>query len=93
MSKIDIYCEKEICPICGSKMQTKESYLYRICCKNKCYEYVYWLGEPEVHTFLIFEEMVRCHYDEYKKETEIAVKEKINFWKENDRYLVKIMNV
>lgn len=86
---------KENCPICQTKLIRVDRPLldpYYICI-NKCYKLISYLRGS--HCFVtIFEKQSELNYSSgYEKlKTIVAeVTSQINYWKENDRYLVKIL--
>lgn len=97
---IDIYCENNMCPICNSEMIFEIRFsAIEIFCKNGCYEISKFKlttseGKIAYQSFIyIFKEHFGDIIDieTYVKQKEKKVIEKILSWKENDRYLVKIL--
>ncbi|MNJ90079.1 hypothetical protein D3C87_76710 [compost metagenome] len=91
---IDIWCSENICPICNSKMIEESS--SNVYCKNKCYAIVGTWGAVDIQVFgknFLF--ILREFEDELEDERDILESEKISelvqYWKENERYLIKLM--
>jgi hypothetical protein len=60
-------------------------------CPNRCYYYEFAYGSTMT---VIFYEEFHAHYtydNEQWREYHRDVDAKINYWKENDRYLIKLM--
>jgi hypothetical protein len=89
--EIDIYCQNNKCPICESNIVVSIFYKFDSVCVNKCYE-IYRDNGSNAYAVSIF-------YDEDSEdETYFSIKaqekkiiEKINYWKENDKYLMRII--
>ncbi|MDF2534332.1 MAG: hypothetical protein K0R18_489 [Bacillales bacterium] len=88
------------CPICGSKLhyniysdeygRTEESHEK---CVNGCYSEDYAYGTTKI---LIFGEEFYEHYDFNKEQcfdVSNKIEDTIKYWKENDRYLTKILTI
>lgn len=96
-NKVDIYCKKGICPICEGKMIFYETdYINSYECKNKCYKYYPWypINGNSFERFEFFEEDVHLieigiilNYFYNRKK----VIDKIRYWKNEERYLIKIL--
>lgn len=105
--KIDIiYCKNDKCPICNSEMQLKFLGFHKSC-QNECYSIFSWGkntnnllispsifdGAVENKKLISFKILIAEKQDtvqdriEYLNET---IKE-IKYWKENDRYLSKLL--
>ncbi|AEO93724.1 gp466 [Bacillus phage G] len=89
-----IYCVDDVCPICGMKL--KQIYSDKKECKNKCYEVLIVRNGCKINFLVkIFKTQ------EYEVYPTRALKEKIeivnqicyqiNFWKNNDRYLMRLI--
>lgn len=91
---IDIYCKDMKCPICEKELITDE-HKFKIKCQNKCYGAI--LYYPDVDKFFIFEKEFDVGWTEEFSDKDIinkqkkAIRDQIYYWKENDRYLMKIM--
>ncbi|MDF2534338.1 MAG: hypothetical protein K0R18_495 [Bacillales bacterium] len=89
--EIDIYCKNRKCPICESNIVVSDFYKFDSVCVNKCYE-IYRSDISNGYAVSIF-------YDEdNEEETYFSTKtqkkkiiDKINYWKENDKYLMRII--
>lgn len=96
---IDIYCENRKCPICDKEMMSKyhreTDTLFRLDCPNRCYCYT-WGNQTKL--FFVFEVDFLCRdfiarnqlweIDDIDRK---RIEKAINFWKENDRYIVKLL--
>ena len=83
------------CPICSNKLthyvySRKESQYknhFRVICeKNKCFDYTFDYGEVIVY---IFKERFEYDSDEISFSKEVI--DKVNYWKEDYRFLTKIL--
>jgi len=81
----------ENCPICESKLIEELRY-DRKYCKNGCYTIIkdYHKVKEYIFTRGPYEFSMEDHSDTWAY-TEKALKERIAYWKENDRYLMRIM--
>lgn len=88
------------CPICDSLLDEDEDMFSNSMyfCLNNCFSYaIIDLGFPNrnSHFFKVFNSDFFVYRDndsiEYKKSIENEVLELINYWKENDRYLMELM--
>lgn len=91
---IDIWCSENICPICDSKMVEESS--SNVYCKNTCYAIVGTWGAVDIKVFgETFLFIVRELEDELEDEKDLLesrkISELVRYWKENERYLIKIM--
>lgn len=96
---IDLKCKDNKCPICESKMIT--NFTHRSIskyCENNCYDFMIRdhlskNGLENSH-FNVFDGFFNYGYHddkEYKLITEEKVRELIEYWKENERYLLRIL--
>ncbi|MDF2534333.1 MAG: hypothetical protein K0R18_490 [Bacillales bacterium] len=89
MSEIDVYCKDNKCPICENDLiHLSDLSAY---CENKCYE-IHMDGEERVYAISVFYD--RDNEDETYfsiKKQMVKIIEKIEYWKENDRYLMRIL--
>ncbi|MDF2534377.1 MAG: hypothetical protein K0R18_534 [Bacillales bacterium] len=82
----------ENCPICDSKLVDDNSVFYpRNICKTGCYTLVR-TGYSR-HEFIFGEEFSTSTEDhsETARKVDNKFKETVKYWKENDRYLIKVM--
>ncbi|MDF2534355.1 MAG: hypothetical protein K0R18_512 [Bacillales bacterium] len=96
---IDIYCKDGLCPICNSELQKIKVPMGRCSqCKNGCYEFHVdnqQNGGYNVDRFWVFKHQRIVPLMSNKSIQNMATNQlidNINYWKENDRYLMKIMN-
>lgn len=97
---IDIYCENNLCPICESQMDEKPDFDgFVLYCKNNCYKIEkdkYRDADFEnhyVYASYVFGERVakfRSNSPSLKK-LEDAVLQHILYWKQDERYIMKIL--
>lgn len=92
---IDIYCEDNKCPICERNLIEKNSDQKRVDCPNKCY--TLYKGKT-IHAFFIFKssfqyDRIANNYKPISKILEKEIVKEIEYWKENDRYLMALMEV
>lgn len=85
----------KFCPLCENELIKEEngqfSILYR--CRNHCYQFYYHLGITG-HIVLGEEFKILCIPDQrYLEKESKEIMDKIAYWKENDRYLAKILGV
>ena len=91
---MDIYCKDDKCPICEADIEWYYKSKLRCSCKNGCYGFDRWKKEGMGGTFVIFGEVMDIHkygtkeYRDYKLN---EVKERIEYWKEDYRYLAEIL--
>ena len=91
--KIDICCNDDKCPICESKLQYKnKTYPFEDkFCINGCYAIKqYWEMLYEIY---IFNEHYFKISNDIENQDEIIkeIEKLIAYWRENDRYLAKIL--
>ncbi|AEO93317.1 gp46 [Bacillus phage G] len=84
-----------ICPICQSELSkqiwTGEGWLEELYlrCENKCFYYSFSYGDTRIS---VFDKEVEYSYNEKDKSGKEKIVEKmIKYWKENDRYLAKLI--
>lgn len=88
--EIDVFCRNDKCPICDSEInKISQSYWN---CRNSCFA----IDKLNSHVFLfrIFDEIFSLVNDNNypnKEKHMLNIINKIKYWKENDRYLIKIM--
>lgn len=91
---MDIYCKDCKCPICGTYDEYSQPGDF--ICPQGCYSISstsYFTDPDEVYKpihvdhFKIFDEFFDIHQDETKE----VIEEKINYWRENDKYLANIL--
>lgn len=90
-------CYFDNCPICEASL-TDSSKKVRgyitIECPNECYSYFYRrysVGQMR-HVFWIYgERFAYASNGDNKRDIEEIVKIKIDYWKENDRYVMKML--
>lgn len=90
---IDIFCIDRKCPICNKKMEIlkyKTMPEEDVSCINDCYSVISRYDQYFVYIFGDFQIMMSKN--NIDKEIEKSIVEKINYWKENDRYLVEILS-
>jgi hypothetical protein len=89
------YNRREICPICEQKLKSvspekNDDMVWFLFCPNGCYNEKFSYG---YHTIEIFDLKLNATFNtsltwkRYLKQMEEA----ISYWRENDRYLMKIM--
>ena len=93
-----------VCHICDSKMCYEGIDVFK--CPNKCCEYdidveapadvdIILFGSDDLHFRVkLYDENFTHHYKDYDKNLEENLKEYlkvIEYWRENDRYLVELM--
>lgn len=97
---MDIYCNDGCCPICSSNMIKNTSFFSKINmkCKNGCYRFFILKPTPkgnQIAHFFVFEIhsefLFNSPCNPIKSFYECQIIEKINYWKENERYLLKLM--
>lgn len=90
------------CPVCSSELNRKNfSYSNDFdieCKKNGCYEYYKrTFGDLVNHVFFVFEKrfdflaVPESEPREREQFTQSGVLEEITYWKENDRYVMRIL--
>lgn len=89
--EIDIYCKDGKCPICDSEMKVEYCdtfYDNDYYCRNKCYQIEIFSHDKQQHDVVLFDvEYIEIeNFDDKEK-----VKKRIQYWKENDRYLMKLL--
>lgn len=104
--KFTIWCEEGECPICEMKMESIiENYYcmyegnskrFKLCCKNKCYVKIdnCYEGTIVKENEPRWEIFGRDFYvfDDNRREKQIKeIYNEIAYWKNNDRYLMKVM--
>lgn len=84
--------EENGCPICNSKLKRhnlktgRNSYMI-ICTKNECFVYQFLSGYLDIFVF-----NKKFHHDTLiDLEISEEVINEINYWKENERYLMKLL--
>jgi hypothetical protein len=93
---IDIYAKDRKCPICDGELGWFGQ-AYKNNCRNGCYYMVPVLHNDNTDTcqFYIFGYELHVWEEESGQESysysEIQVAKEIFYWKENDRYLMKIL--
>lgn len=91
---MDIYCKNNKCPICEKDIKWFGKSRLRCSCDNGCYGFDRWMKEGMGGTFVIFGEVIDINrhgtgrYKEYKFN---EVKERIEYWREDYRYLAEIL--
>lgn len=100
----DLYKSGSTCPICRSELQTtifNDETDFITNCNNRCFSFS---GERLNVTVRIFDEffsttkgsgLVPYNYKvkKYLPYIESIIKDKIDYWKENDRYLAEILEI
>lgn len=77
-----------ICPICRGEMEKSKKHPYStIFCKNHCYAFSH-RGDRKV--IMVFNDSWQTH-EEFDLKTKLEIYKIIKYWKNNDRYLMKIM--
>ncbi|AEO93722.1 gp464 [Bacillus phage G] len=102
--KVDIIrCTNEICPICQSKLERRYGNIYNLACHNGCYDIamhskiklnfgVSFFHEKSYQLYGALRNIDNAIYSTDEKfETVYKIYDEINYWKENDRYLMKII--
>jgi len=85
------------CPICGKELDNIDIFgnVLSFNCTNHCYEMTEGRNSKEFCRIVVFGvrvEFLRKDYSQkFKKKLEDKVRYQIDYWKENDRYLAKIM--
>lgn len=87
---MNLFC-KDKCLICGKEMIRDSRVSYQ--CKNGCYV---WFNTSITKGVRVFDEMItQSSYTarewELSDEKKIEVTKRINYWKEKDRYLIKLL--
>lgn len=81
------------CPICDNVLNvTGDRDENEEVCKNKCYQNIFAYGSNEVSIF-----NKEFYYDYTFNKIEMVkinrkIKQEIEYWKNNERYLIRIMN-
>lgn len=94
---IDIYCKDKKCPICQSEMSEQLGLMIATYCENRCYVFqnMIFTFKSNIYCFYIFDKHVGDFEEDDIKEIEEVLKneisEEVEFWKENDRYVMKIL--
>jgi len=84
------------CPICGKELENNdENGVKRFQCSHKCYELMEGKIRRKLCIISVFSNKTSFLQDNYsdldKQRLENEVIRNINYWKENDRYLMKIL--
>lgn len=96
---MDIFRDDK-CPICEKEVSRTEyvenSILseYIIICKNKCCTEEFAYGGYRFYFFDKYDEELLWSYNSTKEEMEIVdnkIKEQIEYWRYNDRYLMELL--
>lgn len=97
MADIQVYCYKN-CPICGKELIKDTDLSYEVfSCLNRCYLIVhgrekYKYGEyTNIYIFGYAARIWEDFSDKMKRLLEDKVRKKIVYWRENDRYLMKLL--
>ncbi|MDF2534371.1 MAG: hypothetical protein K0R18_528 [Bacillales bacterium] len=93
---VDIYCRYGKCPICDGKIEFEETdYIDTYFCVNGCYSYHPWypINGDSFRKFNIFSESELLEHGEFITNFFLRRKliKKINHWKQDERYLMKII--
>ncbi|MNO37946.1 hypothetical protein D3C76_280390 [compost metagenome] len=91
---MDIFCKNDLCPICNSEMICEIAYdELEMKCKNNCYEiykYDYITNNQTVLDRFVFY-IFNKKFTLITGEDDWEIVKEILSWKQDDRYLVKIM--
>lgn len=88
VSVLDRYYYAGNCPICGQKLERFiGSFYWSANCKSKCFE-IHFIKNNSRFTLRFFDSE-RLHARGDKALT--IYNEKVNYWKENDRYLAEFL--
>jgi hypothetical protein len=93
---IDIYCTDGNCPICDSKMDIKwedsNTFKTQRICKNDCYAYIGTKDIDDDFSIQIFDTF-SCLSKKCKlsKSLESEIIKEIKYWKDNERYVMKLL--
>lgn len=85
------------CPICNKKLiDSSDSSQRYFECQNECYTMIsgidrYGESYTTIYIFEIPTVMSSDNFYETNKQLEISIRNKIEYWRENDRYLVRIL--
>lgn len=82
------------CPICKSKMKrvnTSNKDIVMLQCSNECFYYDHFSGKVSEANVNIFDKSFYFS-DVLPYEITVRIKEEIEYWKENDRYLIEILS-
>jgi len=83
------------CPICDKKLEYTSSYASaRYRCSNGCYAITEDSKDKKYFIIRVFDESAQFLQPVYSRDIqklENAVRDKIAYWKENDRYLMKML--
>lgn len=85
--KIETYCKNRICPICEDKLFKDLNNLY---CKNSCFVVRNGYVFIDIN---IYEDNFRLMHDRFNWWKKRKINKKINYWKKNDRYLIKLLTL
>lgn len=102
--KIDFYLTEEVlalekCPICSRKLDVSgdpDPWLLYIKCGNGCFDYEKVFSTYRIQFFNTVKgykvRMRTLDEDTFREENNAIIHEKIDYWKENDRYLAEILS-
>lgn len=90
----DVNCSNNICPICGSLMVDKSIMsIINKECKNDCYKIIHYLHPHNLYCVFIFNKTYHSFGRIDREQTAKRVENKVFYWKENERYILKILEL
>lgn len=90
--EIDIYCKDGKCPICSRQMRIEYCDTFMgndYYCDNKCYQIEIYSRDDVQFDMKVFGEYFETG-DDFPGEIDKVI-ERIKHWKENDRYLIELL--
>lgn len=89
---LDIYCKDGCCPICNSNLiVTTDKGITLKKCNNDCYRIAYYTDGIDYFGINVFKKTFRSVTDVDLNHLTKKIEKKINYWRENDRYIMKIL--
>ncbi|MNJ90067.1 hypothetical protein D3C87_76590 [compost metagenome] len=90
----DINCRDNICPICGSTMRDNSIIsIINKTCKNECYRVTNYIFPNDMYCVIIFNRSYHSFGKSDRERTNSFIEKKIKYWKENERYILKILEL
>lgn len=89
---IEKYSKLNCCPVCGRELVKKQyEHIFEYGCRNSCFRIERDLDEYIISVF----ERVYLFWSDNKSvwlNNEEEIDSRIEYWKENDKYLIKLLN-